>query len=134
VVALNALLFNYAMGLLPKDVVEDIQQKLADYNLPRLDGNKYGATDKGFTIIHGDQEISLNHPLGLCEAYAAWRYAKFAHVDNNFLNHAFSACVLRGICNEGDPEFTCNEGDFEGGSFFLAKWGILIEMTGNFLI
>jgi len=132
VVALNAILFNYAMGLLPKNVTDNIQQKLIDYNLSRLDGNKYGAIEKDFTIMHNDKEIRLNHSLGLCETYTAWRYAKFAHTDNNFLNHAFSACILRGICGENDSEFACRNGDFEGGNFFLAKWDILVEMTGNF--
>lgn len=122
------------MELFPSEVVADIQKKLVEYNLPRLDGNKYGAEENGFTILHDNKKIKLNYPLGLCEGYAAWRYAKFAHTDNNFLNHAFSACVLRGIRSENDPEFAYQEGDFTGGNFFLAKWGIKVELTGIFLI
>ena len=131
VVAINGLLFNYAMGLFPPDVVASIEKKLVEYDLPRLDGNKYGAIEKGFSIKHAGKEIVLNHSLGLCEAYVAWRYAKFAHVDNNFLRHAIAACCLRGIRQENNPLYSCREGDFEGGNFYMAKWGILVKMTGN---
>lgn len=134
VVALNGLLFNYAMGLFPADVVSNIQEKLVQYNLPRLDGNKYGATDRGFTIVHKEKTINLNHPLGLCEAYVAYRYAKFAHTDNNFLDHAIAACCLRGIRDENTPLYNYRQGDFDGGNFYMAKWGILLKMTGNFYI
>jgi hypothetical protein len=133
VVAIYGLLFNYVMGLFPPDVIADILEKLAKYDLPRMDGNKYGSVESGFSVFHGDTEIKLNYPLGLPEGYAAWRYSKFAHHDHNFLNHAFSACVLRGIQKENDPAFTCREGDFEGGNFYLAKWGILIKLTGIFI-
>jgi hypothetical protein len=131
VVAINGLLFNYAMGLFPPDVTESIQKKLVEHDLPRLDGNRYGAIDKGFTIIHGGKEIKLNHPLGLCEAYAAWRYAKFTHTDKNFLDHAIAACCLRGIQLDTDPDFSCHDGDFDGGNFYMAEYGILLKMTGT---
>jgi len=131
VVAINGLLFNYAMGLFPADVTESIQKKLAEYDLPRLDGNKYGASEKGFSINYAGKEIKLNHPLGLCEAYTAWRYAKFAHTDNNFLDHAIAACCMRGLRKENDPAFHFREGDFEGGNFYMAEYGILVKMTGN---
>lgn len=134
VVAMNGLLFNYAMGLFPPDVTSSIQEKLATYDLPRLDGNKYGELEKGFTITHAGKEIKLNHPLGLCEAYAAWRYAKFAHTDNNFLDHAIAACCFRGIRHENDALYSCREGNFVGGNFYMAKWGILMKMTGNFCL
>ena len=71
--------------------------------------------------MHADKKIVLKHPLGRCEAYAAWRYAKFAHVDNNFLDHAITAYCLRGARHENDPLYSCREGDFEGGNFFMAK-------------
>jgi hypothetical protein len=132
VVAMNGLLFNYAMGIFPPDVTSGIQEKLAEYDLPRLDGNQYGTVDRGFTIIHGGKEIKFNHLLDLCEAYVTWRYAKFAHTDNNFLDHAVAACCQRGIQNEGDPAFSCSEGNFEGGNFYMAEWGILVKMTGNY--
>ena len=133
VVAIFGLLFNYAIGLFSPEVTDDINKKLAEYQLRRLDGNKYGAVDNGFTILHGDKEIKLNYPLGLCKGYVAWRYAKYAHTDANFLNHAFSASILRGTRYEGDSEFTYRQGDFIGGNFFLAKWGIKIELTGNII-
>jgi hypothetical protein len=94
VVAIFGLLFNYAMGLFPPEVTDDINKKLVEYQLPRLDGNKYGTVDSGFTIFHDNKEIKLNYPLGLCEGYVAWRYAKYAHTDANFLEHAFSASIL----------------------------------------
>ena len=67
VVIMNGLLFNYAMGIFPPDVTSGIREKLAEYDLPRLNGNKYGTVDSGFTIIHDDKEIKLNH---------SWVYAK----------------------------------------------------------
>lgn len=133
VVAINGLLFNYAMGLFPPDVVSSINDKLTQHDLPRLDGNKYGAIDKGFVIKLADKEIKLNHPLGLCEAYAAWRYAKFTHTDNNFLDHAIAACCMRGIRHENDPMFTHREGNFSGGNFYIAEYGILLKMTGSYI-
>jgi hypothetical protein len=45
VVAMNSLLFNYAMGIFPSDVTDSIKQKIAEYDLPRLDGNSYGAVE-----------------------------------------------------------------------------------------
>ena len=133
VVSMNSFLFNYAMGLFPPDVTASIQQKIQENHLPRLDGNKYGAVDKGIAVIHDNKEIKLDHSLGLCEAYVAWRYSKYAHTDTNFLDHAIAATCLRGIWHDSDPEFTCREGDFAGGNFYLAKWGIKVEMTGNLL-
>lgn len=121
------------MGIFPADVTSSIQQKIAEHGLPRLDGNKYGAVEKGISVFYDNKEIKLNHPLGLCEAYASWRYSKFAHADTNFLDHAIAASCLRGIRSEGDPEFTCREGDFDGGNFYMAKWGIKVEMTGIFI-
>ena len=106
VMTIYGLLFNYVMGLFPPDVIADIQEKLAEYDLPRMDGNKYRAVESGFLVFHGNAEIKLNYPLGLPKGYAAWRYSKFAHTDHNFLNHAFSACVLREIQQENDPAFT----------------------------
>ena len=134
VVAIYALLFNYVMGLFPPDVVADIKEKIALHNLPRMDGNKYGAVESGFSVSHGDKEIKLNYFLDLPEGYAAWRYSKFAHSDYNFLNHTLSACILRGIRQHNDPAFACREGDFEGGNFYLVKWGILVKLTGIFFI
>ena len=69
VVAMNGLLFNYAMGLFPPDVTSSIQEKLATYDLPRLDGNKYGELEKGFMITHAGKKIKLNHLLDFCKAY-----------------------------------------------------------------
>lgn len=132
VVAMNSFLFNYAMNIFPKDVTTNIQKKIEEYNLPRLDGNKYGATDKGIAVTLDNKKIFLNYPLGLCETYIAWRYNKFAHTDTNFLDHAIAAICLRGIRSADDKEYTCSEGDFNGGNFYLAKWEIKVEMTGIF--
>jgi hypothetical protein len=132
VVAMNSFLFNYAMGIFPSDVTSSIMQKIEKHKLPRLDGNKYGAVNKGISVFYDDKEIKLNHSLGLCEAYVAWRYSKYAHTDTNFLDHAIAATCLRGIQHDNDPDFTCREGDFIGGNFYLAKWGIKVEMTGIF--
>ena len=96
VVAINGLLFNYAMDFfLP--MLLPVSKKLVEYDLLRLDENKYGVIEKGFSIKHAGKEIVLNYSLGLCEAYVTWRYAKFAHVDNNFLRHVIAACWLQGI-------------------------------------
>lgn len=132
VVAINSFLFNYALNIFPKDVIESIQQKIKELDLPRLDGNRYGAANDGITVTCNNRKIFLNHPLGLCEAYVAWRYSKFAHTDINFLNHAIAAICLRGVRTANDREYDCHEGDFEGGNFYLCKWGIKVEMTGIF--
>jgi hypothetical protein len=132
VVAINSFLFNYAMGIFPPDVTSSIKQKILEYDLPRLDGNRYGAVEKGISVFLGNKEIKLNHSLGLCEAYVAWRYSKYAHTDTNFLDHAIAAVCLRGIRSSNDSEFACREGDFAGGNFYMAKWGIKVEMTGIF--
>lgn len=120
------------MNIFPTDVTSSIQEKITEHDLPRLDGNKYGAVDKGITVTCGNKKIYLNYPLGLCEAYVAWRYSKFAHADTNFLDHAIAAICLRGIRSADDKEYTYHEGDFIGGNFYLAKWGIKVEMTGIF--
>jgi hypothetical protein len=49
------------------------------------------------------------------------------------LDHAIAATCLRGIRSVDDEEYTCHEGDFDGGNFYMAKWGIKVEMTGIFL-
>ena len=121
------------MGIFPSDVTSSIQKKIEEYDLPRLDGNRYGTVDKGISVTYDNKTIQLNHPLGLCEAYVAWRYSKYAHADTNFLDHAIAAICLRGIRFSGDDEYACHEGEFAGGNFYLAKWGIKVEMTGIFL-
>ena len=130
VVAVNALLFNYAMGLFPAEFTNNIKKALEEYNLPRLDGYNYGATNKDFTISYMDKKIQLPFPLGLCQAYAAINYAKYNHVDYNILDFAFACCSNRGIY---DNQRTIQKGNFEGGNFFLTKWGIKIEMAANTL-
>ena len=68
-VVIFGLFFNYAMGLFPPKVTDNINKKLVEYQLPRLDGNKYGAVNSGFIIFHDNKEIKLNYSLGLCEEY-----------------------------------------------------------------
>ena len=130
---MNSLLFNYAMNIFPKNVISSIQKKIEEYDLSRLDGNRYGAIDRGITVIHDNKKIYLEHPLGLCEAYVAWRYSKFAHTDTNFLDHAIAATCLRGVRFSNDKEYTCHEGNFDGGNFYLTKQRIKVEITGIFL-
>ena len=132
VVAANALLFNYAMGLFPTEVVNNIEEILEEYNLPRLDGYNYGTVNKGFTVSYMGKEIQLPFPLGLCQAYAAINYAKYNHIDHNILDFAFACITKRGIKNNNNPSII-EEGDFEGGNFFMSKWGIKIEMAANTL-
>ena len=130
----NALLFNYAMGLFPHEVTDNINKVLEENNLPRLDGNKYGAQTEGFTVSFMEKEIVLNHPLELCKAYAAQNYAKYNHTDNNFLDFAIACCSRRGIYKQThNNQWKIEEGNFEGGNFFLTKWGIKIEMATNTL-
>ena len=71
VVAIYGLLFNYTMGLFPPNVIANIQEKLVQYDLSRMDDNKYGAVESGFSIFYDNKEIKLNYPLGLPEGYAA---------------------------------------------------------------
>ena len=92
---------------LSPDVTSSIKQKILEHDLPRLDGNKYGATEKGISVFHGNKEIKINHSLGLCEAYIAWRYSKYTYVDTNFLNHTIVATCLRGIQSNNNFEFVC---------------------------
>ena len=60
VVAANALLFNYAMGLFPTEVTDNIKNILEENQLPRLDGNKYGTVDKGFSISYMVKKLNYN--------------------------------------------------------------------------
>ena len=130
VVAANALLFNYAMGLFPVEVTSNINQVIENYQLPRLDGYNYGAVEKDFTVSYMGKNIQLSFPLGLCQAYASLNYAKYNHVDYNILDFAFACIIKRGIKNNNNPSII-EEGNFEGGNFFLSKWGIKIEMATN---
>ena len=132
VVAANALLFNYIMGLFPTEVINNIKEILEKYNLLRLDDYNYGAINKGFTISYMDKKIQLPFPLGLCQAYAAINYAKYNHIDHNILDFAFACIIKRGIKNNNNSSII-KEGNFEGGNFFLSKWGVKIEMATNTL-
>ena len=118
------------MSLFPAEVTDNINQVLDEYKLPRLDGYNYGAVDTGFTISYMNKKIQLPFPLGLCQAYAAINYAKYNHIDYNILDFAFACCSKRGVKNDDDPSVIEN-GNFEGGNFFLTKWGIKIEMVTN---
>jgi len=131
VVAANALLFNYAMGLFPVEVTSNINQVIENYQLPRLDGYNYGTVDKGFTVSYMGKNIQLPFPLGLCQAYASLNYAKYNHIDYNILDFAFACITKRGIKNNNNNQSIIEEGNFEGGNFFLSKWGIKIEMATN---
>ena len=57
------------MKYFPEELVEDIKEFLAEYDLPRLDNNQYGANKKksGFNIKYKNTLIELPYQLGFCE-------------------------------------------------------------------
>jgi len=77
------------------------------------------------------KEIELQYPLGICEAYTSENYSKYNHTDNNILDFAFACCSRRGIYQETDEKLEIVDGNFDGGNFFLSRWGIKIEMCTN---
>ena len=47
------------------------------------------------------------------------------------MDFAFACIIKRGIKNNNNNQSIIEEGNFEGGNFFLSKWGIKIEMATN---